>query len=56
LDNDQNIDDYNFKVDAHNITEAITGITNWFNKEGNYDTEFVVQTVRKNQMRKNGSD
>jgi hypothetical protein len=42
LDNDQDITHYKFKQDAHNITEAITGLTNWFNKAGDYDTEFVV--------------
>jgi len=42
LDNDKDIDHYKFKVDAHNITEAITGIKNWFNKEGDYENTFTV--------------
>ena len=56
MDNDQDINDYNFTVAAHNITEAITGIKNWFNKEGDYENTFTVKTVRKDQMKTNTTD
>ena len=37
LDQGGSIDDFNFTMAAHNITDAIDSIVDWFNKAPGYD-------------------
>lgn len=41
LDQGGKISDFNFKPDAHNITEAIDGIVAWFNKDAGYQNSYI---------------
>jgi len=45
LDNSQDINDYKFKADSHNITEALHSLTDWFNRDGDYKSSYEYQQV-----------
>ena len=45
LDEGGSIDDYDFKFDDHNITEAMSGLTNWFNHKKGYESSYEYQQV-----------
>jgi len=36
LDEGGNLDDYDFTMDAHNVTEALSALTSWVNKDSGY--------------------
>jgi len=41
LDQGGKISDFNFTADSHNITEAISGIVSWVNKDDGYNSSYV---------------
>jgi hypothetical protein len=45
LDEGGKISDYNFTMDAHNITEAINDLTAWFNKESGYENTNAYKNI-----------
>jgi hypothetical protein len=46
LDQGGDISDYNFTLEVHNITEALSGLKSWFNKEDGYkNTEAYTQIM-----------
>ena len=45
LDEGGKISDYNFTFDDHNITEAISGIVDWFNQAPGYDQAYIYKTL-----------
>jgi len=45
LDEGGKISDFDFKPDSHNVTEALTALTNWVNKEGSYQDSYEYQQV-----------
>ena len=55
LDEGGKISDYNFTLDAHNITEAIDGITSWFNRDAGYENKYAYQQIMSH-VYKTGSE
>jgi len=51
LDEGGDISDYDFTFDAHNVTEAITAIGSWINKDDGYTNTFEYEQIQKNGMK-----
>lgn len=51
LDEGGSIDDYDFTMDSHNVTEAISGIVNWFNKEGDYKNSNAYTQIQSHGLK-----
>lgn len=51
LDQGGSIDDYNFTPDAHNVTEAITSLNSWFNKEDGYENTYQYQQIMSHGLK-----
>lgn len=45
LDQGGQLSDFNFTIAPHNITEAINGITAWFNRAPGYQNSYIYQQV-----------
>lgn len=45
LDQGGSIDDFDFKADEHNATEAISALVDWFNQKGDYKNSYEYQQV-----------
>jgi len=45
LDEGGKISDYNFTMDAHNVTEAIGGLVSWFNKDEGYENSYEYEQI-----------
>jgi hypothetical protein len=48
LDDGGTLADYNFTLPAHNITEAIFSITDWFNQVEGYDKSYIYDQINQN--------
>ena len=51
LDEGGDISDYDFTFDEHNITEAITSISDWANKSEGYKNSYPYKTIQKNGLK-----
>jgi hypothetical protein len=57
LDEGGSVDDFSFTKDAHNITEAMGSLTNWFNHEGDYQSSYeYVQVMKQKDTNNNEAD
>jgi hypothetical protein len=45
LDEGGSLPDFNFTADAHNVTEALTVLTDWIKDEGDYQSTYIYQQV-----------
>jgi hypothetical protein len=51
LDQGGDISDFDFTLDAHNVTEALAGLKSWFNKEDGYETTTAYTQIMSHGLK-----
>lgn len=51
LDEGGDISDYDFTFDTHNVTEAITNLAAWVNKDDGYESTYEYEQIQSHGMK-----